>query len=97
MQAIEEGKPGIIRIGLKKEGGMFLLSVEDNGTGIPDELKEKMFQPNFTTKSAGMGLGLAIVKRIAESSGGRIWFETQSGLGTQFFIELPEARGSGKA
>jgi signal transduction histidine kinase len=91
MQAIPEGKPGIIRIGLIARGNGYVLSVEDNGTGIPDELRDKMFQPNFTTKSAGMGLGLAIVKRIAESAGGRIWFETHTGLGTSFFIEIPAA------
>jgi two-component system nitrogen regulation sensor histidine kinase NtrY len=48
-----------------------------------------VFVPNFTTKSAGMGLGLAMVQRIVESANGRIWFETESGVGTTFFVALP--------
>ncbi len=63
--------------------------VADNGTGIPEEMKGRLFQPNFTTKTTGMGLGLAISKRIIEHAGGKIWFETQAGKGTQFYISLP--------
>ena len=63
--------------------------VSDNGTGIPDELKKKMFTPNFTTKSSGMGLGLSIVKRYVENANGKIWFESNSDMGTNFYIEFP--------
>lgn len=63
------------------------ISISDNGPGIPADVQEKIFRPNFTTKSNGNGLGLAISKRIVEGSGGRIEFAT-SDKGTTFFIYL---------
>jgi two-component system nitrogen regulation sensor histidine kinase NtrY len=65
--------------------------VKDNGTGIPTEVQESIFVPNFTTKSSGMGLGLAMVKNIIEGMGGEIWFETKLDVGTTFYIRLDEA------
>ena len=63
------------------------ISVSDDGPGIPADIREKIFRPNFTTKSNGNGLGLAISKHIVEGSGGRIEFES-SNRGTTFFIYL---------
>jgi len=63
------------------------ISVSDDGIGIPEEVRSRIFHPNFTTKSNGNGLGLAISKHIIESSGGRIEFET-SEKGTTFYIYL---------
>ena len=63
------------------------ISISDNGPGIPAEVQERIFRPNFTTKSNGNGLGLAISKRIVEGSGGRIEFET-SDKGTTFYIYI---------
>ena len=63
------------------------ISISDNGPGIPADIQEKIFRPNFTTKSNGNGLGLAISKHIVEGSGGRIEFET-SDKGTTFFVYL---------
>jgi len=63
--------------------------VKDNGAGIPDDLREKIFVPNFTTKTSGMGLGLAMVKNIIETSNGKIWFETELEKGTVFYVSLP--------
>lgn len=63
------------------------IRISDNGPGIPQDIQEKIFRPNFTTKSNGNGLGLAISKHIVEGSGGRIAFET-SPKGTTFFIYL---------
>jgi len=62
--------------------------VQDNGEGIPEEIGERLFEPNFTTRSSGMGMGLAIVKKIVEDAGGRVWFETDQGKGTTFIVEL---------
>jgi signal transduction histidine kinase len=90
IQAIPEEKEGRIDVMLKQEGKHYCFSVSDNGTGISDELREKIFSPNFTTKNAGMGLGLAMVKNIVESSEGRIWFESELGKGTVFYVELPQ-------
>ena len=61
------------------------ISISDDGTGIPENIQARIFQPNFTTKSNGNGLGLAISKHIVEGSGGRIEFET-SPKGTTFYI-----------
>jgi signal transduction histidine kinase len=64
-------------------------AIIDNGNGIPAEISSNIFTPNFTTKSSGTGLGLAMCKRIVEQSQGEIWFETQVGAGTTFFVRLP--------
>jgi signal transduction histidine kinase len=69
------------------------VQVKDNGEGIAAEMRQKIFTPNFTTKSSGTGLGLAMCKGIAEQAGGRIWFDTTEGVGTTFFVELPVTEG----
>ena len=64
------------------------ISISDNGLGIPEDNYNKVFLPNFTTKSSGSGIGLAVAKRGIEHAGGDIWFETEVNKGTTFFIEL---------
>ncbi len=71
--------------------GVALLTVEDNGPGIPEELRERIFDPYFTTKGSGTGLGLAIVKKIVLEHGGAIDVEPGAGGGTRFTIRLPVA------
>jgi nitrogen fixation/metabolism regulation signal transduction histidine kinase len=88
-QAIPKGKKGLIWVTTQQVGGNVLVMVKDNGDGIPEEIRDKMFQPNFTTKTKGMGLGLAMVKNIVEGFGGKIWFETTTGEGSTFYIQLP--------
>ncbi|WP_298411111.1 HAMP domain-containing sensor histidine kinase [Hydrotalea sp.] len=66
-----------------------LISVTDNGSGIPDEFIGKIFSPNFTTKSSGTGLGLAICRGIVEKANGKIWFVTKQTIGTTFYVQLP--------
>jgi signal transduction histidine kinase len=70
-------------------GDEVIISVQDNGGGIPEEIATKIFSPNFTTKTSGTGLGLAMCKGIVEQAKGRIWFETRLGQGTIFYIALP--------
>jgi signal transduction histidine kinase len=72
----------------RKENNI-LISIRDNGEGIPREMHTRIFTPNFTTKTSGTGLGLAMCKSIVEQSEGSIWFETEPGNGTTFFIQLP--------
>jgi len=72
-----------------QELGHVAISVKDFGKGIDEIVQEKLFQPNFTTKSSGTGLGLAFVKQTIESMGGTINFKTAKGLGTTFIIVLP--------
>ena len=64
------------------------IKITDNGTGISDEIKPRIFMPNFTTKSSGTGLGLAMCKRMAEQAGGDLQYETSLN-GTSFFLTLP--------
>lgn len=66
-----------------------LLIVSDNGTGIAPEVRDKIFEPKFTTKTSGMGLGLAMIKNMIESYGGVIYFETATDKGTTFYVRLP--------
>jgi signal transduction histidine kinase len=68
---------------------MAVIAVSDDGQGIPVELRDKLFSPSFTTKTSGMGLGLAIVKNIVENFSGKIWFETELGKGSTFYMEIP--------
>ncbi len=89
IQAIPEGIRAKIEINIKQVDSLVEVSVKDNGSGIPEELHDRIFRPNFTTKSAGMGLGLAITKNIIESEKGKIWFETKINHGTTFFVQLP--------
>jgi signal transduction histidine kinase len=89
IQSIPEDREGKIRIELETDQDRVRVKVMDNGRGIPGELGDKLFQPNFTTKSSGMGMGLAIVKNIIENAGGSISFETEVGKGTTFIVDLP--------
>ena len=90
IQAVEDGTKPKISIGLLREGTELIASVKDNGSGISEDLKDKIFVPNFTTKSSGMGLGLAMVKNIIESINGKIFFTSESGQGTTFFVSFSE-------
>lgn len=78
-----------IMIDEKRAVDMLTISIQDNGEGIPPGMRDKIFVPNFTTKSSGTGLGLAMCKSIVEQAGGRIWFETEEHRGTTFYVELP--------
>ncbi|MGB0175589.1 MAG: ATP-binding protein [Owenweeksia sp.] len=89
IQAVPEERDPDIRICMKKQEDKVLISVSDNGSGIPEEQKEKIFEPRFTTKTKGMGLGLAMVKNIITGFGGEIWFESELGSGTTFYLSLP--------
>src|SRR5690606_12269983 len=92
-QAIPDERHGKIILRVQREAGEVILSVEDNGTGIPEALQSKMFVPHFTTKSSGSGLGLSMCKKMVEFSDGRMWFKTKTGIGTVFFVALPEQIG----
>jgi signal transduction histidine kinase len=87
-QAIPEERQGQIQMHLYESNGNAIVAIRDNGTGIPEEVQPKVFQPNFTTKSSGMGLGLAMCKSMIEAMEGDIYFETEEDLGTTFFIRV---------
>jgi two-component system, NtrC family, nitrogen regulation sensor histidine kinase NtrY len=89
IQSIPEDRKGRIQIDIKKENNTCIVSVADNGIGIAEDQRAKIFSPSFTTKSTGMGLGLAIVKSTIEQAGGSVWFESKEHEGATFFVELP--------
>ena len=89
-QAIPEGKDGRITVRLGDENGYLKVDIEDNGIGIPEDQREKIFKPNFTTKSGGMGLGLAMVKNMVISINGSISYSSEYGKGTTFTVRLPK-------
>jgi nitrogen fixation/metabolism regulation signal transduction histidine kinase len=89
IQSIPDDREGKIEINLNRRDHMAVIAITDNGEGIPEQLREKLFSPSFTTKSSGMGLGLAIVKNIVENFSGQVWFETQTDEGSTFYIEIP--------
>jgi len=89
VQAIPETRRGIINIKSQLTQDEVIITVEDNGTGIPENLRKKIFVPNFSTKSSGTGLGLAIVKAIIEQAGGSISFSSIEDKGSVFKVTLP--------
>lgn len=92
LQAVPKEREPVIEVCLQLQPeGRVRIGIHDNGAGISEAVREKIFVPNFTTKETGSGIGLAVVKRGIESAGGSIWFETQEGIGTVFYIELPLA------
>ena len=78
-----------ITIGEQVTDHFITISITDKAGGIPTDLHNHIFIPNFTTKTSGTGLGLAICRDIVETSNGEIWFDTDLGNGTTFFIKLP--------
>ena len=83
-------KPSVI-VKTKLEKKKIIISISDNGSGIPEDVKEKIFQPFFTTKPSGegTGLGLSLSYDIVKAHGGELKVETVEGDGTKFIIILP--------
>jgi signal transduction histidine kinase len=89
---ITEGELGRITVRTRKQDEFNQISVTDNGTGIPLAIRSRIFDPFFTTKEVGKGTGqgLALAHNvIVKKHGGKIWFETEIGQGTTFYIHLP--------
>lgn len=89
IQAIPSNREGLIEINIETADNKIFITVKDNGRGMTSEVKEKLFMPNFTTKSTGMGLGLYISKNVVEAFGGKITFTSEQNIGTEFIVELP--------
>lgn len=92
IQSIPENQvnPNIV-VQLSSDSNNVYIAVSDNGVGISEENKTKVFEPKFTTKSSGMGLGLAMVKNIVETYNGSITFTSEKGKGTTFKVTFPKA------
>jgi PAS domain S-box-containing protein len=90
VQAMPRG--GKLSIHAFKDENDVLITVKDTGVGIPENIKDKLFAPMFTTKSKGQGFGLAVIKRLTEALGGKVTFESQEDKGTTFTVRLPPQR-----
>lgn len=90
MQALEKEENPIIEVQLISEGRNIKILVSDNGKGIPEDVKDLIFEPKFTTKSSGMGLGLPMIKNIVEAYDGAISFTSKLRIGTIFTVILPK-------
>jgi nitrogen fixation/metabolism regulation signal transduction histidine kinase len=89
IQAIPSQRLGKIDVELMNDNDSILVIIQDNGVGIDEEMREKIFRPNFTTKGSGMGMGLAIVNSIILNAEGKIWFNSSLNKGTTFYVSLP--------
>lgn len=89
--AVEEVGGGTIGLSARSAGGMLEVRVRDEGTGISEELQEKLFEPFFSTKDGGTGLGLALTHQIVREHGGDIRVESEPGHGATFLLTLPLA------
>jgi signal transduction histidine kinase len=89
IQSVPAQRRPEISVSLQKNSNFIRVEIHDNGIGISENIRNKIFIPNFSTKYAGSGIGLALAKRGVEHAGGKIWFETEEEQGTSFFIELP--------
>lgn len=89
IQAIPKDRTPKIEVKVYAEDNNVFIAVSDNGNGISEENKPKVFEPKFTTKSSGMGLGLPMLKKIVETYNGSITFESQEGSGTTFKVSFP--------
>ena len=79
----------LIQVNIKKTNKKVVIDISDNGIGISKEIKSKIFEPKFTTKTSGMGLGLGMVKNLVSSYDGSISFKSKINLGTSFLISFP--------
>jgi signal transduction histidine kinase len=93
IEAVPDGT-GRVRIAGRVEGQELLLSVKDNGPGIPPDVQARLFTPFFTTKGpgAGMGLGLTIVRRVVQSLSGTLQVVSAPGAGAEFVVRVPRKR-----
>lgn len=90
-QAIESARTAdaVITVRVQRDGGQALVSVSDNGPGIPPELLDEVFVPHFTTRPHGSGLGLSIARELAEQHGGRLTVHSEPTRATVFELRLP--------
>ncbi len=90
LDAMPEGGDLTLRTDYRE--GFVVISIKDTGTGIPENIRDNIFDLYFTTKASGGGIGLAISRKIIEAHEGNLYFETKTGVGTIFYIELPTSQ-----
>ncbi|KFE97700.1 histidine kinase [Chryseobacterium formosense] len=88
-QAKSDDRNLLVNVDIEQHQRRVIISVQDNGIGIPEEMYEKIFEPNFTSKNSGMGLGLSMVRKMVEDYKGEITVKSEVGKGSTFTIALP--------
>jgi two-component system sensor histidine kinase HydH len=98
INAIQSNKDGgRLGVDVKEERSFYRVEILDTGEGIRPEDLRKVFNPFFTTKDRGSGLGLAIVRKIIEVHKGKVWIESEEGVGTRVFVALPKRQKGGES
>jgi signal transduction histidine kinase len=89
---VKDGEKGTITVSSRVQGEFAEIAVADTGMGIPEEIQGRVYEPFFTTKEVGKGTGQGLsfaYSVIVKKHVGKLWFETEAGRGTTFFIQLP--------
>ncbi|MDA1190123.1 MAG: ATP-binding protein [Candidatus Poribacteria bacterium] len=86
-QAMEDG--GTLTVTVESDATRIEVTFEDTGLGVPDNARDRLFEPFFSTKKGGTGLGLAVVKQVAEAHGGDVSLDSETGRGARFTVHLP--------
>lgn len=92
LQAMKDRVGSKLEISLKNDASYVIVSIKDNGSGMSDETRKRIFEPFYTTKSKGTGLGLALTHKILESHQARVVVESEIGKGTEFIIKFPKIK-----
>jgi nitrogen fixation/metabolism regulation signal transduction histidine kinase len=88
-QAQSDTRKLLINVDIEQHQRKVIISVQDNGIGIAENMYERIFEPNFTSKNSGMGLGLSMVRKMVEDYKGQITVKSEVGKGSTFIITLP--------
>jgi signal transduction histidine kinase len=94
--ALECGPQVTARVGVEPCGGKILLTVRDDGPGIPDDLRERIFEAGYSSKEGNLGIGLAVSRHVAREHGAFLALESVPGEGSCFSLELPFAKGDAR-
>jgi signal transduction histidine kinase len=92
VESIPENKKGKVTLTIKRDESKYItFIISDTGVGIPESVRDEIFNHFYTTKKHGTGLGLSIVKELVECHDGKVYVESVEGVGTSFIVKLPIA------
>jgi signal transduction histidine kinase len=95
IQAMQPAGGGVLRVSGRRDDADLVVGFQDDGPGMDEETRAKVFEPFYTTKATGTGLGLAIVRQAVEGHGGSVSVESPAGGGAAFAIRIPGAKEAG--